>query len=176
MKRAGIALAIATLLVFGSASLSAQAQTPILQSGNYISASYVTSVTQVTGSGCSFSADQQFFAQIEFAGAGQSVTFVATNPNDSSGVPISYLLYLPQAPTGGSDSTTWTGNYTKVTLPGGSVLGPFPFSGTLQSTGKLTFVGTMTLTDLPYGNGSASCDVSMQFSSAFSGPLTDRPF
>jgi hypothetical protein len=164
MKRGRIALAIATLLVVGSASLSANAQAPIT---NYFTHLYITQVTQVSGNLCSFSADTDLYAQLEITGWGQSVTFVFTQPRDAQGLPFSSIFYLPPTPKGSSIS--WTGTYTRINLPGGTLVGPFPFNGSLQATTALTFIGTMTLTDLPFGNGSSSCTVSLQFSSAFTG-------
>lgn len=175
MKRLGIALAVATLLVVGSAPLSAHAQAPnILKIGyiiNYVANIYVTGVTQVTGSGCSFSAGDKSSAQLEITSSGQSVTFVGANPDDSSGAAVSFFLFLPPLPKGlsTSESTSWTGSYMKLVLPGGTESAALPFSGSLRLTGKLTFVGTMTFTDMPYSGGSASCTVAMQFSSVLSG-------
>ena len=169
MKQLGSALAVAALVV-GSSSLAAHAQAPNIEKGgylaNYVTAVYITGVTQVTGSSCSFSEDEDYIAILRIADGGQTVTLVSTNPHDSSDVPISYFLFLPALPAGLSvgASTNWTGNYERLLLPGGTESEALPFSGTIEPTTDQTFVGTMTFSDLPAAN-SSSCDVSLNYSS-----------
>ena len=172
MKRRSTVLASAMLFVLLSASLSAHTQTPILAPSehitNYHTAFYINNVTQITGNQCTFTAQQLLIGQLEFtAGSGASPTFINTSSRDSQGLPLTIFFHLPPIPTGGN--TSWTGTATRQSLPGGTLVGPFPFSGTFQATSRLTFIGTMTFTNLPFGNGSASCTVNLQFSSAFTG-------
>jgi hypothetical protein len=173
MKYLGSVLAVASLVV-GSASLSADAQTPNLTRQDYVASYvtnfYVTSITQVSGSNCSFTLDEKSDAQLLVTDSGRSVTFVGANPYDSTGIAISYFLFLPPLPTGinTGSPTAWNGTYKKWSLPGGTESGALSFSGTIQATGRLSFVGSWTFSDLPAPD-SSSCTVGMQFSSVFSG-------
>jgi len=180
MKQHGSAFAVAALVV-GLAPLSAHAQSANLIENesvdSYITNIYVTSAAQVSGSSCSFSTAEHSSLQLEITNSGQTVTFIGANPDDSSGQNISFFLFLPPLPGGLStgQSTSWTGNYEKLVLPGGTESGALTFSGSIQLTGKGTFVGTMAFSDMP-SSGNSSCNVSMQFSSVFSGAalLTQR--
>jgi hypothetical protein len=165
-------LAVATVLGLISASLPAHAQAPVLARGDditgYFTQLYIASVTQVAGNQCTFTAQNYYRGLIEFtAGSGAGPTFILPDPNDAQGLPATFIFHLPPIPGGGS--TTWTGTYTKQLLPEGILFGPNPFSGTLQVTSRLSFVGTMILTNLGAGNGSSSCNVEVQFSSVFTG-------
>jgi hypothetical protein len=105
--------------------------------------------------------------QLEISWDGKNVTLVSPDPSDHAGMQATFLFFLPPTPIG--NNTTWTGTYTKIIIPGAPLLGPFPFSGSFQRTTPLTFIGTMTFTNLPFGDNTSSCNVSMQFSSALTG-------
>jgi hypothetical protein len=164
-----LAVAMATVVGMGLASLPASGDgwPPNTFLANYVTNVYVTEATPAyryslhlyRESKVYFAAGDQLGRQKRDAGF--------TRPQRPRRYAGNIPFFLPPTPIG--NNTTWTGTYTKIIIPGAPLLGPFPFSGSFQRTTPLTFIGTMTFTNLPFGDNTSSCNVSMQFSSALTG-------
>jgi hypothetical protein len=85
---------MATVVGMGLASLPASGDgwPPNTFLANYVTNVYVTEATQLTGTLCTFIANQRYTLQLEISWDGKNVTLVSPDPSDHAGMQATFLF------------------------------------------------------------------------------------
>jgi len=157
VKLAALMTSIALLLV-GPPTSSRVAHAATQPLGTYVVFGFVSKVKeQGKNKTCALTKDTNFSFYLSYRGTATNVTATLL---DSIHM-LTVTLTLPAPPSSG---TSWSGTYSSSVQPGGGSWSGNQ-TGTLDSTGTNSFVGSLTLTNW-HGEGKAqnACTITIDYS------------